>query len=143
MEEAMAKFNSWQCPKCHKFTSKPKVGDIGKCGNCGELLFFSMKESKEPEKKEEWEEKAKKLLTPEVVVVSDKPISPPPSPSVVIHTAGTVNFSFNGLEESFVKKPHLLAWLKKFAIDNGFTLSEVIVGFVAKGVKQYGKEKGV
>jgi len=48
MKEATGIFNNWSCPVCKRFIAQPKNGDIGKCKSCGEELFFSVKQLKEP-----------------------------------------------------------------------------------------------
>lgn len=149
--------NSWQCPSCKKFIGLHS-NEKGRCQFCEEELSFHSKTFGDEEKVQD-----KK-------VVKGKEILEPLTPEAVLEKKfiegkleiHTTHFTLNNnyfhdskeatlllpqkvepkvVSVSFEGKPHLFYWLKKYSEDKSFSMSEVMTGFVAKGVKRYIEEK--
>lgn len=129
---------SWQCPVCKKFIGKFSA-TTGKCQFCGENLDFSIE-------KEGPIEAGKTLpLTPgEVFNKYGSYVETQCSYQFSIKSFPTVLVQGGKFPEverlvvvDFENKPIMLRFLKKYSESTKFSLSEVILGFLGKGVKQY------
>lgn len=148
MRKAIAQFNSWQCPECKKFIGKGQ-GMHGKCQFCGEELLFLTEGKEEPKAAEAVGpiETGSKPLTPTDVLEKYFTVAEQDGKLVINATHFAIN-NYNIPKEvpllssefvtiNFDKKPLLYSWLKKFGKEKDFTMQEVVLGFLSKGVRNY------
>lgn len=138
MEEAIARFNSWQCPKCKKFIPKPKeqdmfVSNVDSCKFCRAKLHFPIpKKSSQIQVDETSGLPLGEVLMNYLLKIEEQ---------AKLEEIKKLSLKVVGLDNrytlvNFTNMPYLFKWFKNFEKED-LSLSEVIIGFAAKGVKYY------
>jgi tRNA G26 N,N-dimethylase Trm1 len=140
MKQAIGTFNGWRCPTCKRLVAKPLIVSPvstvhGKCKFCGEELVF---------KEDRWSPPVHDFAkTDKMVKEHIKTLHPEEGVDIPVKILKRLDDIGRVVMISFLNRPTLLKTLEKYGKEKELFLSEVVVGFAAKGFKVYLEEKGL
>jgi len=143
-KRAIGILNGWRCPVCKRLVKGPKnpVGPIlGGCGMCGTTLIFERAPvsvfKTEPHRLTEGLERRQKLELEQAG--KEEPLT---LQEILEKYVASGENEGRWVPVNFIHNPKFLRALEQVAKDRKLLLSEVVIGFAARGYKDWLKSIG-